>query len=210
MNYIYDITLNFNKELYNFYEWNEEDDIEFYLKMPIFKVEEIVLNDFINSNIIISKDFINKIYKKTECYGNKKEHNCAVFSTGKKCIAISFNKNGESEKKSYISIDEEEDILEYSKLLKYSLIEYKIKEKIKMPTFSTREENNVKNEVICSLNRIMNNNESDKLKYIFYEVYNERENDQTKMFNKLYGIIEGNYDKLKKLKTIFDSVEEKS
>ena len=56
----------------------------------------------------------------------------------------------------------------------------------------------------------MNNNESDKLKYIFYEVYNERENDETKIFNKLYGIIEGNYDKLKKLKTIFDSVEEKS
>ena len=207
MNYIYDITLNFNKELYNFYEWNEEDDIEFYLKMPIFKVEEIVLDDFINSNIIISKDFINKIFKKTECYGNKEEHNLKVLDSHMDCETLDYA-SFDLFKGYYI--DEEEDILEYSKLLKYSLIEYKIKEKIKMPTFTTREENNVKKEVICSLNKIMNNNESDKLKYIFYEVYNERENDETKIFNKLYGIIEGNYDKLKKLKTIFDSVEEKS
>ena len=45
MNYIYDITLNFNKNnLYEFYEWKEEDDAEFILKIPMFKVstEDIV------------------------------------------------------------------------------------------------------------------------------------------------------------------------
>ena len=27
MNYIYDIVLNFNKEYYNFFEWNKRDNI---------------------------------------------------------------------------------------------------------------------------------------------------------------------------------------
>ena len=38
MNYIYDITLNFNKTLYNFYEWNKDDDIDFYLKIPVLNI----------------------------------------------------------------------------------------------------------------------------------------------------------------------------
>ena len=43
MNYIYDITLNFNNELNNFYEWDEQDNIEFYLKIPIFRVEDDII-----------------------------------------------------------------------------------------------------------------------------------------------------------------------
>ena len=39
MNYIYDITLNLNKKLYEFYEWKEEDNPEFILKIPVYKVE---------------------------------------------------------------------------------------------------------------------------------------------------------------------------
>ena len=36
MNYIYDITLNLNKnKLYEFYEWKEDDEPEIILKIPI-------------------------------------------------------------------------------------------------------------------------------------------------------------------------------
>ena len=35
MNYIFDVCLNFNKELYNFYEWNNEDEILYILKIII-------------------------------------------------------------------------------------------------------------------------------------------------------------------------------
>ena len=49
MNYIFDITLNFNDELLNFYEWDDLDYKEFFLKIPIFKVEENTMFDFINS-----------------------------------------------------------------------------------------------------------------------------------------------------------------
>ena len=74
MNYIYDITLNFNEEPYNFYEWNEEDNIEYYIKVPVFKVEDEVLHDFIKNKILVSKNFLNKIYNKTEIYGKKNKN----------------------------------------------------------------------------------------------------------------------------------------
>ena len=39
MNYIYDIVLNFNKKnIYKFFEWREEDEPEFILKIPVFKI----------------------------------------------------------------------------------------------------------------------------------------------------------------------------
>ena len=40
MNYIYDIVLNFNENAYNFYDWYKEDNIELYIKVPVFKIEE--------------------------------------------------------------------------------------------------------------------------------------------------------------------------
>ena len=38
MNYIYDIVLNFNKEYYNFFEWNKRDNIVNVKKIPLIFV----------------------------------------------------------------------------------------------------------------------------------------------------------------------------
>ena len=38
MNYYYDIVLNLNEELYEFYEWEENDSIDFIKKIPLFRV----------------------------------------------------------------------------------------------------------------------------------------------------------------------------
>ena len=43
MNYIYDILLNFQKEFYDFYEWNPDDEIIHIRKIPLFYINN---NDF--------------------------------------------------------------------------------------------------------------------------------------------------------------------
>ena len=69
MNYIYDITLNFNKNnLYEFYEWKEEDDAEFILKIPMFKVSTEDIVNIKYGDIIVNKNFLNQIEDKTEVY----------------------------------------------------------------------------------------------------------------------------------------------
>ena len=40
MNYVYDIVLNLSDKLYNFYEWNSEDNVELYVKIPIIKSKQ--------------------------------------------------------------------------------------------------------------------------------------------------------------------------
>ena len=172
MNYIYDITINLNEELYNFYEWESDDNIEFYLKIPIFKVEKETMLDFISSNFIIDKQFLNRIANKSEIYGkrNNKNQNLCAFVGENKVVVVLFDEKGNNIKKSFLSIDEEEDIIEYSKVIKYSLVDYKITEKKVTNFYLTRNEFNAKNQLLKKLKKIYNNKEYSKLKYIFYEV----------------------------------------
>jgi hypothetical protein len=51
MNYIYDIYLNFNNQLYDFFDWNKSDKLTHIKMIPIFKVNEETIRSFI-SNII--------------------------------------------------------------------------------------------------------------------------------------------------------------
>lgn len=211
MNYIYDITLNFNKELYDFYEWNKEDDINFYIKIPIFKVEDNIIDDFITSTFIVDKTFLSKILNKTESYSKTNikinKYSC-VFTSIDRVVAVCFNEKGESILKSNLSIDEETDVLEFSKLIKYSLIDYKIKEKNNVKNkFITREEKYIKKTFLSYINQIYDNREYDKLKYVFYEVYDQKSNNESKIYSKLINLVENNTDKINKLKKVFDELK---
>ena len=214
MNYIYDITLNLNNELYNFYEWDLDDNVEFYLKIPVFKVEDKVINDFIRTKFIIDKKVLNLIKNKTECYNKnslKINKYIAIFTSLDKALAVSFDENGNSILKSYLSIDEEDEVLEFSKLIKYSLIDYKIKQKISIKnSFITREEHEIKKELSKKIKEIYDNKEYSKLKYVFYEIYNMRIDNINKIYLKLVNLIENNSNKLLIVKKIFDKLRNES
>lgn len=40
MNYIYDIVVNFQKNYYEFFEWQKEDKIKNITRLPIYKVSD--------------------------------------------------------------------------------------------------------------------------------------------------------------------------
>ena len=65
MNYIYDIVLNFNKEYYNFFEWNKRDNIVNVKKIPLFLVNNDTFKMFKYDNVTVSSDLINIIKDKT-------------------------------------------------------------------------------------------------------------------------------------------------
>ena len=212
MNYIYDISLNFSKDLYNFYEWESEDDIEFFMKIPVFKVEEEVINDFINTSFIVEKQFLNKILGKAELCGKTSlkvmKYTC-IFTSQNKVIAILFNETGESIKKSFLSIDEENEVLEFAKMIKYYLINYKIKEKKDNNCFITRKEKNTKLKLSSAIKDMYVKKEFDKLKYVFYEVYDEKNENELKMYSKLINLVENNSDKITKIENVIDKIKSK-
>ena len=182
MNYIYDITLNLNKNsLYDFYEWKEEDSIEFILKIPIFKIDNETFINIKYNDIIIDKKILELIENKTETYSP----NCigiiryaCVFMNEESAFAIEFDSDGNNYMKSLLSIDEENEIIDESKNIKYSLIDYKIRKKLKRENnFITRKEIEIRKKLIKKVETMKENNELSKLKYIFYEIYNEKIDD---------------------------------
>lgn len=211
MNFIYDIALNLNDKLYEFYDWNEEDNIKLYLKIPIIKVEDDVIKDFINSTFIIDKSILSRIENLSELCDIdlvKSIKYLAVFSSENKALAIEFDNSGKSIKKSYLSIDEESDILEYSKMLKYKVIDYKIikKEPIKS-IFNTRNELSLRDKIHNLIENMYKNKEYEKINYIYYEIYNEKITSYDKSYIKLINLLDSN--KINNLKDIFFSFEKK-
>ena len=95
MKYIYDIILNFNERLYEFYEWKDNDDVEYIKRIPIFKVSNDVFSDLKSNRVLVNNEFINSIYSKCEVYGNygigKIDYAClfCIFQHNR-CCDVSF------------------------------------------------------------------------------------------------------------------------
>lgn len=174
MNYIYDICLNLNNRLYDFFDWNKNDKIIHIKKIPIFRINEDTLKKFIYNSIKINEEFLENIHNKTEIWNMSNKLNfCALFSDYNNIIAIEFNDKGISEKKSFLVIEEELEILETIKNFRETNIEFKIlsKENSLLKTRKQlKEENFINNE--------LKNIEKDKLDYIYFECFGTHEKDK--------------------------------
>lgn len=210
MNYVFDVCLNFNKELYNFYEWNNEDEVLYFLKIPVFKIEEELIDDFIKYDIRVDNIFLRKIYNKSQIYfkkSNKLNDYSCILTTDKISIGLNFDKSGYVIGKSYLSLEEENEVTEFSKFIKYSLINYKIirKNNIKENYLTRKEKEDIKY-IKKYLNNLEINKKMDELKYLYYEVFNTVENDYKKIKIKLDNIIFINNKKREKFLEIIKYV----
>lgn len=169
MTYTYDIYLNFNDTIYDFFDWKKKDKIIHIKKIPFFKIDTNSLKKIVAYKFIIENDLFNYIKDKTETF-NKKCDSCALFSDGNNIIAIKFNSNKKSIKKSFLEISEELNILEETNNLDTMVVKFKTTNKEKL-IFETRQETERKKFIENELK----NMELDKLKYIFLECYGVKE-----------------------------------
>ncbi|MBE6153723.1 MAG: DUF3603 family protein [Firmicutes bacterium] len=193
MNYIYDILVNFNdKEVYEFFEWEKDDNIEHIRKIPIFKVKPQEFNDFKNNKIKVDQSFLNKIKNKTEMFCNTSieyiEY-CAIITDGMDLVVIEFDKEGEYILKSSMLLDEMEDTLDESELIDDENIKYTVLNKeININRFVTRFENKIKSEIELEIKKLVENKNFKKLKYLYYEWFNKKNNDIDSIINNLSNI----------------------
>lgn len=181
MTYIYDVLLNFNEKLYDFYDWNIDDNIIHVRKTPLIKVNSFVLTDIDNNKLKVTSDFLLKIYNKTEVnYQNKIEtlSYACLFCDGLRVTGVFFNKEGFSFLKTKMLIEEEEEAIEVSKVMKKDKLEYLNVFKEKNYPFKTRWEQET---IVDFKNKILNIDDIEKLKYLYYECFNCVENDKKKM-----------------------------
>jgi len=187
MNYIYDILVNFNETLYDFYDWNSNDDIKHIRKIPIFRIKSTDFYDIKNNKVVFSNEFLDEIKNKTEIFKNRKTDNLKysfLVSDGLEVLALNIEKKIMY---SRLLIDEEVEILDICIRLDEVNIPYKIVETLYIDEFKTRKQISVEKSVRKELKKIINEKNIEKLKYIYYECFNKKINSVDKIiidFNK--------------------------
>lgn len=184
MNYIYDIVLNLTDNFYyDFFEWYKNDNIINIKKVPILRVDNNTLKDFIDYKIKVNKNFLSFIENKSVMF--KKQDNykyLVIFSNKEKCIGIVFLENGTILYKSALLPDEEDEAncLVGKDITK---INYK-KLELNNCNLTLRSDLEKKKYLLKEIKKIYVNCEFDRLKYIYYDLFFCFD-DNEKMYKKL-------------------------
>ncbi len=189
MSYIYDILLNFNDCLYDFYDWNKNDNISHIKKIPILKISTKKLKEIITNNIVFDNELLEKIKDKTEEYTNhksKKIEYAFLLSDGISVIGLKITKDNLYSK---LLVDEEVDVLDVVLRLKESVVNYKILSKKENDFYKTRKENELEKKALKELNSIIKKNNVLELQYLYYDCFNEKNDNIDKIKETLYNKI---------------------
>ena len=194
MTYIYDVTLNFNEVLYDFFEWNNSDKLIHVRNIPIFKVSNDAFLNVLTYEVQLSDEILYKIKDKTDTYGKKtKSFTSCLIRNENNIIALKFDDNGISKQVSSIIIEEELDILEIRVSMTKSF-EYKTLNKRKFLT-STRYDSVNRTYLQKQINSLNIDNDREKIKYLYFEYFGKYINDEKTALNKLKKeIIKDNYN----------------
>lgn len=173
MVYVYDILVNFNEKMIDFYDWGKNDQIRHIRKMPIFKVSSKVIMDIMFNKVKINSEIINLIKDKTEVFNLRSVITlpfvCTLVST-ESAIAVSMNKNGLVLEKSKFLVNEELEIISIGNKLKKTDLEYSIVKTDKHSLLLRSEEKKL-NEIVREIDLLKDNDEV--INYLYYEWFNK-------------------------------------
>ena len=203
MNYIYDVIANFNDIPYDFFEWNKIDDITHLKKVIIIKTDSHVLNDLINKKVKVSEDLLKYIKNKTEFYSKSDSNLIAIFTNGYINICIKFTKDGINKYKSFLQIEEDDEVLELSNRLNEIDFNYQIFGEANICQFKTRKETEAYNYIVDKIDDLYNKNDVMKLKYIYYDCFDKFEDNKNKIYEEIKQSINDNFEVLNKIYDFF-------
>ena len=108
MIYIYDLTLNFNDRLYDFYDWKDTDSITHYRKIPLIKLSDKKYDKFLNNKVVVDEELLSLVRDKAQQYKGrmlKTVKYAFVLTNGFDAFAVMLDDGGTSVKKSKLVID---------------------------------------------------------------------------------------------------------
>ena len=187
MTYVYDLILNFNNELYDFYEWNNSDDIYHIKRISLIKIKSNIYNDFIDNKITIKDDLLLSIFNKCEYFENRKISTipyALLLSDSYRVMGIMLDMNGNVIKYSSLLLDEEEEVLDVVDRIGEISINYQKKGKNSINDL-TRYENNILKYIKKDIINSYKKKDINKLKYLYYEYFNKESDDIDYIYQKL-------------------------
>lgn len=188
MSYVYDIVLNFNNEMYEFYEWRQDDSIFHIKRINLLLVDSKTYNTIFDNIVTFNNDFMTSIYNKCEYYTNRKIESIPyafLLTDSYRIIAIMLDNTGKIIKYSSLLLDEEEEILDLCCKLGKIKLDYKIIKKRSKNEFQTRNERNIIKFIKKDLNSDYEKKNLSKLKYLYYEYFNKQSDDIDLIYQEL-------------------------
>lgn len=192
MSYIYDIFINFQNRLYDFYEWNNTDEIIHVRKIPVFKISSTSLLELKNSKVRFPSNILNKLYNRTEIFFDRSVRNmkyACLFGDENEVIALELDGEGNKCRSSRLLIDEELEVLEVVDNIDYDDIKYEILEEDNDLFFRTRKENKIYDYL---LKQFTESNYT-KLKYLYFELFEKEEDDFEKIIVDIKNELDNNW-----------------
>lgn len=206
MKNVYDILVNFKKVAYEFYEWSKSDAVEHIKIIPSFRVDDGVLTDFMECNVVVSNDFLKRIEAKTEVFSNRLikliDYAC-VFFNAETAVALEFNKSGVIIGRSKLLFDEADDVIASGYDLEKTMVDYQVTSKQTYERSYTRRESNVILALCNYLDTVFSKNEDDELRYMYFECFDESEDDGKKAYERLKkSVMNANFEVINRLKSL--------
>ena len=190
MTYVYDLVLNFNSFLYEFYEWCKDDIIYHIKRINLIKVDSKTYNTILDNIVAFDDDFILSIFNKCEYYNNRVVTNIPyafLLTDTYRVIGLLLDNNGKIVKYSSLLLDEEEYVLDLCDKLGNIKLNYKIIKTREKDDFKTRQEVFIIKYIRKDLNIDYKKKDLNKLKYLYYEYFNKECDDIDYMYQKLIG-----------------------
>lgn len=192
MNYVYDILSNFNQELYDFYDWDKNDNFTHLRKVPSFRVSKEVLVDLMFKKVKIKGNILKLIKDKTQVFtkeGVDVIEYCFVVSDSVNALGVILDEDGVVYKRSKFLVSEELEINKCLKTSKIYNVEYNLLSSKTHYSNMTRNEEKVTNLILNELELIMDS--TDKIDYLYYEWFNT--NKGKNKYKKLVSSIKSSY-----------------
>lgn len=192
MNYVYDILSNFNQELYDFYDWDKNDNFTHLRKVPSFRVSKEVLVDLMFKKVKIKCNLLKLIKDKTQVFtkeGVDVIEYCFIVSDSVNALGVILDEDGVVYKRSKFLVSEELEINKCLKTSKIYNVEYNLLSSKTHYSNMTRNEEKVTNLILSELELIMDS--TDKIDYLYYEWFNT--NKGKNKYKKLVSSIKSSY-----------------
>ena len=188
MSYVYDLILNFNNDLYEFYEWKKDDDICHIKRINLIKVDSKTYNDILDNIVVFDNEFILSIFNRCEYYDNRIITSIPyafLITDSYRVMGLILDNSGKTLKYSSLLLDEEEYVLDLCDKLGNVKIKYKAIKKRPKNEFQTRQEICIKKYIKKDLNVNYQKKDLNKLKYLYYEYFNKQCDDIDLIYHEL-------------------------
>ena len=150
-----------------FYEWEDDDVLDYIKKIPLIQVTTKILKDLVNYNFMVDKDFLASIYNKTKLKSGFLEY-AVLFVSKNGALVAEFSQDGSSIARSYLQVGDECHIQDILYTLPIDKLNYKITTKI-TESRAIRKEEIIKKFINLELNTLYKNKDWEKIVFLYNE-----------------------------------------